>query len=159
MDEMKYLIELTVLDYYFSTQRTSTVALAAIYNATCSITSKVHQELLRTSLSVITERFDFDHPKKISEVRRKLLSLILDDDVDEECSLDEGHSGVDNSVRTCRIANRSFPEEEEVIEDRFISYERDEKIIDHEHELESGIISPNSSFHDLSFGSLKDSFT
>ena len=144
MDEMKYLIELTVLDYYFSTQRTSTVALAAIYNATSSITCKVHQELLRTSLSVITERFDFDHPKKISEVRRKLLSLILDDDVDEECSLDEGHSGVDNSVRTCRIANRSFPEEE-VIEDRFISsYERDE-IID----LESGM-SPNSSLHDLS---------
>ena len=151
MDEMKYLIELTVLDYYFSTQRTSTVALAAIYNATGSISSKDHQELLRASLSVIMERFDFDHPKKISEVRRKLHSLIQDDDNDadeEECSLDEGHSGVDDSVRTCRISNRSSLPEEEDIEDRFISYERDE-IMDHEHELERGI-SPNSSLHDLS---------
>ena len=152
MDEMKYLIELTVLDYYFSTQRTSTVALAAIYNATCSISSKEHQELLRSSLSVIMERFDFDHPKKISEVRRKLLSLIQDDnDVDEEeCSLDEGHSGVDDSVRTCRISNRSSLPDEEDIEGRFISYERDE-IMDHEHELERGI-SPSSSLHDLSLG-------
>ena len=154
MDEMKYLIELTVLDYYFSTQRTSTVALAAIYNATCSISSKEHQELLRASLGVIMERFDFDHSKKISEVRRKLLSLIQDDnDVDEECSLDEGHSGVDDSVRTCRISNNrsSLPEEED-IEGRFISYERDE-IMDHEHEHERECgISPSSSLYDLSLG-------
>lgn len=88
MDEMKYLIELTVLDYYFSTQRTSSVALAAIYNAIAVITSKEHQELLRTSLNVIIERFDFDHSKKITELRRKLHSLIQDDDADE-CSLDE----------------------------------------------------------------------
>ena len=80
MDEMKYLIELSVLDYYFSTQRTSTVALAAIYNAICNnITSKDHQELLRTALSVIIECYDFDPSKKISEVGRKLLSLIQDD--------------------------------------------------------------------------------
>ena len=32
MDEMKYLAELAVRDYYFSTQRTSTIALAAIFN-------------------------------------------------------------------------------------------------------------------------------
>ena len=88
MDEMKYLIELTVLDYYFSTQRTSTVALAAIYEAIAVIASKEHQELLRTSLNVIMERFDFDHSKKITELRRKLHSLIQDDDADE-CSLDE----------------------------------------------------------------------
>eukprot|EP00984_Skeletonema_dohrnii_P024086 scaffold13198_cov94-Skeletonema_dohrnii-CCMP3373.AAC.3 len=33
IDEMKYLTELAVRDYYFSTQRASTVALAAIFNA------------------------------------------------------------------------------------------------------------------------------
>eukprot|EP00986_Skeletonema_menzelii_P006028 scaffold2273_cov72-Skeletonema_menzelii.AAC.9 len=91
MDEMKYLIELTVLDYYFSTQRTSTVALAAIYEAIAVIASKQHQELLRTSLNVIMERFDFDHSKKITELRRKLHPIIQDDDADE-CSLEEEHT-------------------------------------------------------------------
>eukprot|EP00984_Skeletonema_dohrnii_P005624 scaffold1983_cov84-Skeletonema_dohrnii-CCMP3373.AAC.4 len=33
IDEMKYLTELAVRDYYFSTQRASTVALATIFNA------------------------------------------------------------------------------------------------------------------------------
>ena len=39
MDEMKYLTELAVQDYYFSTQRASTTALAAIFNV-ISDTSK-----------------------------------------------------------------------------------------------------------------------
>ena len=95
MDEVKYLIELTVLDYYFSTQRTSTVALAAIFNAIGDMRSKGHRERLRAFLSVIVECFDFDDSKQISEVRRKLQSLLLQDDDVDERSLNEGSVDLD----------------------------------------------------------------
>ena len=87
MDEMKYLIELAVLDYYFSTQRTSTVALAAIYNAIGNMRSKGHRERLKDFLSVIMECFDFDHSKQITGVRRKLQLLVAKQ---EEMVLREG---------------------------------------------------------------------
>ena len=108
MDEMKYLIELAVLDYYFSTQRTSTVALAAIYIAIGDMRSKGHRERLRAFLSVIVECFDFDHFKQISKVRRKLQSLLLQDDDVDERSLNEGSVDLDDSVKTCRVSNILF---------------------------------------------------
>eukprot|EP00984_Skeletonema_dohrnii_P022444 scaffold11572_cov95-Skeletonema_dohrnii-CCMP3373.AAC.4 len=108
IDEMKYLIELAVLDYYFSTQRTSTVALAAIYNAIGDMTSKGHRERLRAFLSVIVECFDFDHSKQISKVRRKLQSLLAKQEemILREDSEDE--RSIDDSVNTFRVSNRSF---------------------------------------------------
>jgi hypothetical protein len=124
MDAMKYLIELAVLDYYFSTQRTSTVALAAIYNATGDMRSKGHRERLRAFLSVIMECFDFDHFKQISKVRRRLQSLLLQDDDVDERSLEEGSVGLDDSVKTFRVSNRSSQERD--LEGSYISYERDE---------------------------------
>ena len=87
MDEMKYWTELAVLDYYFSTQRTSTVALAAIYNAIGNMRSKGHRERLKDFLSVIMECFDFDHSKQITGVRRKLQLLVAKQ---EEMVLREG---------------------------------------------------------------------
>eukprot|EP00984_Skeletonema_dohrnii_P000008 scaffold2_cov94-Skeletonema_dohrnii-CCMP3373.AAC.2 len=68
MDEMKYWTELAVLDYHFSTQRTSTIALAAIYNAIGGMRSKGLQERLRAFLSVIMECFNFDRSKQVREV-------------------------------------------------------------------------------------------
>ncbi|KAK1735710.1 cyclin family protein [Skeletonema marinoi] len=124
MDEMKYLIELAVLDYYFSTQRTSTVALAAIYNAIGDMRSEGHRERLRAFLSVIVECFDFDHFKQISKVRRRLQSLLLQDDDVDERSLEEGSVGLDDSVKTFRVSNRSSQERD--LEGSYISYERDE---------------------------------
>eukprot|EP00984_Skeletonema_dohrnii_P008988 scaffold3367_cov82-Skeletonema_dohrnii-CCMP3373.AAC.8 len=110
MDEMKYWTELAVLDYYFSTQRTSTVALAAIYNATDDMRSKEHQKWLRAFLSVIMERFNFDHSKQVRKVRRKLQSLLAKQ---EEMVLQkdsEDERSIDDSVKTCRLSNRSSEE-------------------------------------------------
>ena len=110
MDEMKYLIELTVLNYDFVTHRTSTIALAAIYNSVGGIGSKAHQELLRVRLSIITECFDFDHSEMIDVLRRKLQSLLIheeDYDYDDESSLDERSLGLEDSVtfRTSPISS------------------------------------------------------
>ena len=104
MDEMTYLSELAVRDYYFSTQRTSTIALAAILNAIgiSGMTSGL-KDLLRVYLRVIMESFNFDHPKQIAAAMKRLrffanLPELLDMD---ERSLD------DDSVKTCKVSNTS----------------------------------------------------
>ncbi len=75
MDEMKYLIELSVRDYYFSTQRTSTVALAAILKAISDTCNKELQELFGTYLLVIMECFDFESGLILTEVRSRFQTL------------------------------------------------------------------------------------
>jgi hypothetical protein len=115
MDEMKYLTELAVRDYYFSTQRTSTVALAAISNPINDISIEGHQELLGGFLSVIMECVDFDDSKQIAAAKARLSLLtkpetvLKEDDVNEtsldERSLDE--RSLDDSVRTFKVSNSS----------------------------------------------------
>eukprot|EP00984_Skeletonema_dohrnii_P002700 scaffold938_cov91-Skeletonema_dohrnii-CCMP3373.AAC.1 len=94
MDEMKYLTELAVLEYYFSTQRASTIALAAIFNVINDTSTKERKELLGSFLSVMMECFDFDHPNQIAAARSRLKSLanpkigVQEEDVDDK-SLDD----------------------------------------------------------------------
>eukprot|EP00984_Skeletonema_dohrnii_P009223 scaffold3521_cov151-Skeletonema_dohrnii-CCMP3373.AAC.5 len=103
IDEMRYLTELAVLDYYFSTQRTSTVALAAIFNVISDTSTKERRELLGAYLRVIMECFDFDHPNQIAAARSRLKSLarpktlLQEEDVDER-SLDVQEHALDNVV-------------------------------------------------------------
>jgi len=105
MDETKYLIELTVLNYDFSIQRTSTVALAAVHNAIGEIRCKGHQEMLRLYLSVIMECYYSDHSEQIiNEVRRKLQSLLIHEDDDDESSLDEGSLGLEDSLKAFKTS-------------------------------------------------------
>eukprot|EP00984_Skeletonema_dohrnii_P015376 scaffold6629_cov171-Skeletonema_dohrnii-CCMP3373.AAC.1 len=52
IDEMRYLTELAVRDYYFSTQRVSTIALAAVFNVISDTSTKERRELLGSFLSV-----------------------------------------------------------------------------------------------------------
>ncbi len=106
MDEMKYLTELAVRDYYFSTQRTSTIALAAILNVIRDTTTRERQELLGAFLRIIVECFDFDHSIQIAATRARLQSfakdpatLIEGDGVDER--------SLDASVQTLKVSNSS----------------------------------------------------
>jgi hypothetical protein len=100
------LTKLAVRDYYFSTQRTSTIALAAIFNVISDTSTKERRELLGAFLRVIMDCFDFDHSKYIAAARTRLQSLakpdivvLQEEDVDER-SLDE-------SVKTLRVSNSS----------------------------------------------------
>ncbi|KAL7446471.1 LOW QUALITY PROTEIN: hypothetical protein ACHAXM_010487 [Skeletonema potamos] len=61
IDEMKYLTELAVREYYFSTQRTSTIAVAAIFNAISVTSTKECEDILTDFLRVIMESFDLVH--------------------------------------------------------------------------------------------------
>ena len=109
IDEMRYLTELAVRDYYFSTQHASTVALAAIFNVISDTSTKERRrrELLGIGafLSVIMECFDFDHPNQIAAARSRLKSLAnpkirVQEDNGDERSLDD-------SIKTFRASNRS----------------------------------------------------
>ena len=106
MDEMKYLTELAVRDYYFSTQRASTNALAAVFNVISDTSTKERKELLGAFLRLIVEYFDFDHPNQIAAATSRLKSLpkksenlLREDNVDER--------SLDDSVKTCKVSNRS----------------------------------------------------
>ena len=109
MDEMKYLTELAVRDYDSTTQRTSTIALAAIFNVIRDMSTKERQEILGAFLRVIMECFEFDHSEHIAAVRTRLQCLVTpdillqEDDVDvyvDEISLGE-------SVNTFKVSNSS----------------------------------------------------
>ena len=72
IDEMQYQTELAVRDYHLSTQRTSTIALAAVSNAIDSINHKPHREVICTFLARVIDCFDFDHASSISSAMQKL---------------------------------------------------------------------------------------
>ncbi len=105
MDEMRYLTELAVRDYYFSTQRASTIALAAIFNVISDTSSKERRELFGSFLSVIMECFDFDHPNQIAAARSRLKFLARPKTLLQEDNVDE--RSLDDSIKTFRVSNRS----------------------------------------------------
>ena len=100
MDEMTYLTEVAVRDYYFSTQRTSTIALAATFNAISNCTKEC-REVLGAFLRVIMECFDFDHSSEIAAARARLSLLIQWETVLQEDDADE--TSLDDSVGTFKV--------------------------------------------------------
>ena len=108
MDEMKYLTELAVRDYYFSTRRASTIALAAIRNVISDSNTKKRRRVLRAFLRVITESFDFEGTEQITAARRrlKLLSGPATEAEGDEI-VDDERSSVAESVLTLKTSNGS----------------------------------------------------
>ena len=99
LDKMEYQTELAVRDYFFSTQRPSTIAMAAISNAIESIASKEHQGMLRTCLWGIYECFfGHDHPVHIDAAQRRLQRHLL--------LLQEGDTSGTGTIILCRVQHR-----------------------------------------------------
>jgi hypothetical protein len=92
LDEMKYQTEHAVRGYYFSTQRTSTIALAAIFNSVNLLSSNAHQDMLGKALDAVVERFDFDDSKLIFVARQRLLSLTNGENPHPQNGLNLDHS-------------------------------------------------------------------
>ena len=143
IDEMKYLTELAVRDYYFSTKRTSTIALAAILNVIGGVTTRL-KDLLITYLRVIAEGYDFDHPKQVAAAMKRLRFLAnlpeLLDDTDDETNLDDSvktykvsnistsASNLDDSVRTCKVSNTSTQRDNRDLEDFLFGCQKDASV-------------------------------
>ena len=101
MDEMKYLTELAVRDCYSTTERASTIALAATFNAISNTSTKECREVLGAFLRVIMECFDFDHSNEIAAARARLSLLIQPETVLQEDDADETSLG--DSVGTFKV--------------------------------------------------------
>ena len=107
MDEMKYLTELAVRDYYFSTQRASTTALAAVLNSIRDSISSIKERwgILQVFFRVITKCFDFEGSEQVTAARRRLQLLASSDTGGDKIMEDERSLAV--SVKTCRVSNSS----------------------------------------------------
>ena len=114
MDEMKYLTELAVREYYFSTQRTSTIAVAAIFNAISVTSTKECNDILTDFLRVIMECFEFDHSKHIAAARTRLQynSQLTPDILLPSDYVDESERSLDESEKTFKVSS-SFSQEQE----------------------------------------------
>ncbi len=135
MDEMKYQTELAVRDYYFSTQRTSTIALAAIFNAINEAkTTTRNKDLLGAFVRVTMECYDFDHPLKIAAVRSRLQGLANKEKTRVEGNNMDDEVSVADSVKTRKVSNRSSSRKQQ--KRRSL-------------ELEGHAVSPSSSLHDI----------
>ena len=145
MDEMKYLTELAVREYYFSTHRASTIALAAILNAISDTCTKERREVLGAYLGVITECFDFDGSEQITAARRRLHTPAMpeteeDEIIDDERSLEE-------SVMTLKASNSSSSSQKRKRDPESQKWYGRRDGLGHEHER---IVSPSSSLLDSS---------
>ena len=107
--EMTYLIELAVQDYYFSTQRRSTVALAAIFNVMSDTSIKEYKEPFETILSLIMQCFELDQTDQIDAARRRLRSFAeaADADTDGEEEVRDGDDEFGFTDRTLTLTTVS----------------------------------------------------
>lgn len=79
LDEVRYQCEVAVRDYRFVTQRPSTVALAAIFNALDQVGRRDRQAMLHALLIIMQKNKDFDHPEDLLAAKKSLTSLLNDD--------------------------------------------------------------------------------
>ena len=105
MDEVKYLTELAVRDYYCSTNRASTIALAAVLSAISDSSTKERRGALGAYLGVITECFDFEDSEQITAARRRLQLLTRPKTGGDDMMDDERSSAA--SVMTLKVSNVS----------------------------------------------------
>ena len=71
LDEVRYQTEIAVGDYYFVTQRPSTVAMAAIINALDSVSRHDRQVVLKAMLGIFDQ--DFDSPQKMNAAKNRMM--------------------------------------------------------------------------------------
>ena len=115
MDEMKYLTELAVQDYFLSTQRASTTAKAAILNVISDSSTKERRGVLGAYLGVITECFEFEGTEQITAASRRLQILTRPDTGGNEIMDDE--RSLAESVLTLKVSNSSSSHQSRSLED------------------------------------------
>jgi hypothetical protein len=110
VDEMKYLTELAVRDYYFSTQRASTIALAAILIASDGLDFKPRQDFMKASSSIFVH-FGFEDIDDLIECKNNLASL-MDDASEIVCEREEAEDEGVTLILTSNNQCNDFGERE-----------------------------------------------
>lgn len=100
LDEMNYQTEVSVRDYYFSTQRPSTIAMAAISNTIESIGTEAHKGMLVTCLSGILECYGFDQDDLVAVAQRRLQCHVQGESIVEEGTGSSSQGNIHDSIKT-----------------------------------------------------------
>lgn len=77
LDEVAFQVEHAVRDYYFVTERPSTVAMAAIFNAIEKIGVQYRQEILNALVAVMND--EFDSPENVIASKDRLYCLVKEE--------------------------------------------------------------------------------
>ena len=100
---IRYQTEEAVRDYYFATERPSTVALAAIFNTLDQVDQQDHQAILHALLLIMNE--EFDSPEDLLVEKYRLQSLARSNDaIVEELRVVSDISPIE--VKVCRSKRR-----------------------------------------------------
>lgn len=75
LDEIRFQAEFAIRDYHLSTQRTSTVAMATIFNSLKDLDRELRKTILGALLKVLDERL-FDSPREMLAAKNRLSSLV-----------------------------------------------------------------------------------
>ncbi|KAL9189905.1 hypothetical protein ACHAXT_009580 [Thalassiosira profunda] len=74
LDEVQFQTEHAARSYFFTTQRSSTAAMAAIFNTLDQVEKEERQAVLNALMSVVTE--SFDSPQDMLDARNQLMFLV-----------------------------------------------------------------------------------
>lgn len=133
-EEVAYQTENSVRDYYFTTQRPSTIAAAAILNAIERVNSHDYGLLMMVLSSALRE-FDFDSPLAIEDARSQLLRL-MDENEESECGSDEMSQSTVCPILEVSVAIMMSPESDYAA---CISSDDDScATVRHEHDTQAG---------------------
>lgn len=110
-EEMAVQSQSAVRDYFFTTQRSSTIAAISFLNAMEQVNDVEYKTFMRAFISSVLRKFEFEDASTLLYSRHRLRSLV---DTDREGAGGEGDSGSDGySRRSCE----SDEEELSVLED------------------------------------------
>ena len=101
LDEVRFQTEYAVRDYYFTMQRPSTVALAAIFNTLDQVDQQDRQATLRALLFVMNR--EFASPELLKSSKSRLQSLVRTNDTIVEVEEDTVVSDVSTEVTACSL--------------------------------------------------------
>jgi hypothetical protein len=107
MDEMKYLTELAVRDYYISAQRASTIAMATIFNAIGRTPHGHERQQLLEAFICIVECFDFDDFKLVVAASKRLHYRVIQQEESHDHDHDDFVTEVEMEVPE---ASTKYPE-------------------------------------------------
>jgi len=92
-EEVAFQIESSVRDYYFTTKRPSTIAIAAIFNTIEQVEDDHDYKLLMLALLHILQEFYFDPTSVIKEVMDKLHRIVDENsEIDSDSDMPEVNS-------------------------------------------------------------------
>ena len=114
-EELAFQTQTALRDYFFTTERSSTVAAISMLNAIEQVNDIEYEPLMRMLISKVLKKFEFEEASTLLYSRHRLRSLVVAEDND--CDLCD-------SERSCESDEALIEDEDHQQEDDEVSLER-----------------------------------